>query len=243
MKKNIVLLILLMSLWAFPVFGVTCEYSEKHRLNTEASHIKINYEVKTGVFNDPRLGCDGEGDECHLEYDYLEVSILNMTDDFYVDITNNVNSDHLIMYPADMDENGIIKFNHNYVMDKATYTLKFFASTKSSCAGQLIKTYTKALPRKNMNAEEAICHDIPDADICQTFVFFDEMEYSKFYKVATEEKAKKEEAEARKKKEEKGNFFDKAIDFVIENKWWFIGGCVLVVGAGAVITITRKKDQ
>ena len=243
--KKLIKFILLLTLFCFiNVDALSCPYDVKTNLNQEVSHIKIRYDVKTAEFTQYVSGCDGEPENCQgAFYDYFDVSILNMTSNFYVVVTNNFNSERLVLSTADADEDGIIHFEHKYIMEKVTYTFAFYATDVTGCESTKIKTYTKAFPRKNMNHFEAICQDMPDADICQEFVFFDDMEYKSFYNVATKEAAKVEEAAKEKEKaEEPGNFIDEAIDFIIDYKWYLIGaGCLVAVAV--FVVITKKKGD
>lgn len=238
MKKILTFLTLLLTFICLTVDAEECTYAEKQQLNTAASHIKVEYEEKTGHYEDG--GCDG--DTCDDAYNYFQVSILNLTDDMYAVVSNNYNKDVIYLYASDADKNGVVKFDWLYVMKKVTFTIKIYGSNDTNCYGTLIKTYTKALPRLNEHYFDDTCREIPDSDICQKYVFYDEIDYAKFYRIAQDEIEQKK-AKQKEKEEKEKTFLEKVDDFIDKYKYYFIGGGVVVIGVGAIIVIKRKKDQ
>lgn len=241
MKKIFIIFALLLTFCYVNVGAVSCPYNVTHDLNTEVSHIKIKYEVKEKTFDFGVSGCDGDPESCNVTYEYFDVSILNMSENFYVVVKNNYNNETKKLYFKDADKDGVVHFEHPYIMEKVTYTLTFYATDKTGCYGNKIKSYTKAFPRKNLYYFEELCDDIPNAEVCQKFVFYDEIEFKNFYNIATAEIEEKNGG--KRGNVDDRNVLDKIIDFVVDNKWIFIGGAAGAVVVGFAISFNRKRKQ
>lgn len=75
--------------------AATCSYEEQAKLNNEASNVKANYEIKERILNKDEYDIpDGiENEEFVAKTDYIQVNILNLTKNIYVEVTNNINDD------------------------------------------------------------------------------------------------------------------------------------------------------
>ena len=73
--------------------AATCSYEEQAKLNNEASNVKANYEIKERILNKDEYDIpDGiENEEFVAKTDYIQVNILNLTKNIYVEVTNNIN--------------------------------------------------------------------------------------------------------------------------------------------------------
>lgn len=223
--------------------AATCNYEEKAKLNNEAANVKTNYEIKERILNKEEYDLpDGlESGEYEAKTDYIQVNILNLTENLYVEVTNNVNDDKKIFSYSD-SQNGNISFNWSELDTMVTYTVKIFSSSNTGCEGSTLKTLYISLPRYNDYSTYEICNEIPDYYLCQRYVTYEDVGYDAFFTRVREQIAKKEQI---KEEENKNNkWYKKTIDFIVEHKVPFIiGGVTLVVVAGGATYIIIKKRR
>lgn len=244
--KYLLFTIIMLVFMTVPVSAATCSYDEQAKLNSEVANIKTNYEVKQRVLDkseydvpDEILGTELE-DSYVLTADYMQINILNLTENVYVEVTNNQNDDIKTFHYEDAT-NGNISFDQMDVNDLVTYTFKIYSSSKTGCADTLLKTLYLSLPRYNSFSEYTMCQDVPDYYLCKKYVNFEEVEFNDFVKEITKEI----ERETEKKQEEaNAKWYQKVIDFIVENKVAFIvGGGIVVVTAGIVTFVIIRKRR
>ncbi len=75
--------------------AATCNYEEKAKLNNEVANIKVNYEILQKELDragytppDALLGTD-EYDTWVPVVDYFQINVLNLTENFYLEVKNN----------------------------------------------------------------------------------------------------------------------------------------------------------
>ena len=66
----------------------SCTYKEQQALNKEAKNININYELVNKLDEAPK-----DQPFSTRDYYYLQVTIVNLTDDFNIRITNNIDNE------------------------------------------------------------------------------------------------------------------------------------------------------
>ena len=229
------------------VNAATCGYEEKAKLNNEIANVKSNYEVKERVLNkdeyfisDALLGTEYE-DSYEAKTDYIQVNILNLTENMYVEITNDYNDDIVVYHYSDT-QNGNISFDWNDVGTLITYTIKVYASSSTGCEGSVLKTLYQALPRYNDYSTYDICKNIPDYYLCQRYVTYEDVGFDNFIEQNSKQVEKKLEKEEKTTENEK--WYKKVQNFVKEHKVPFIiGGVVLVVAAGGTTFVIIKKRR
>ena len=130
--------------------AATCSYEEQAKLNNEASNVKANYEIKERILNKDEYDIpDGiENEEFVAKTDYIQVNILNLTKNIYIEVTNNINDDKKIFSYSD-SQNGNIKFDWSELDTIVTYTIKLRSSSNTGCEGSVLKTLYVSLPRYN----------------------------------------------------------------------------------------------
>lgn len=237
----------LICLLTVKVNAATCNYEEKATLNNEISNVKANYEAKERILSKEEYTIPVEiiGTEEEANYvsktDYLSVNILNLTENFYIKVTNDYDDEEKI-YQYSETTNGNITWDWHNVQKLVTYTIEIYASSKTGCEGTLLKTINLKLPRFNEYSTYSMCDSFPDYYLCKKFVTYGEIEYETFAKKMNEkaeEKNKKEE-----EKEEKNNkWYNKVKKFIIDNKEIFIVGGVVIVTltCGTVYIIIKKR--
>lgn len=224
--------------------AATCSYEEKAKLNNEVANVKTNYEIKERVLNKDEYDVpDGiENEEFIAKTDYVQVNILNLTNNLYAEVTNNINDEVKIFNYTDTKD-GNISFNWNELDTIVTYTVKIYSSSNTNCEGTALKTLYVSLPRYNDYSTYEVCKEVPDYYLCQRYVTFESVGYDTFFTRVREQIAKSEQI---KEEENKKNnkWYKKTIDFIVEHKVPFIiGGVTLVVVAGGATFIIIKKRR
>ena len=225
------------------VGAATCGYEEQAKLNNEIGKIVVDYEVKTEVVEtddvpDAYLGTE-EAQDFVLTNEYIQINILNLTENLYVEVTNDYNSDRLIFNYSDAKD-GIVSFEWRNLDEVVNFTVVVRASSNTGCVGSTLWTINKTIPRYNDYSEYAICATIPDYYLCQRFVTSTRVPFGEFWDKVNKESAKVEE----KRKEANKPWYQKIGDFIVNNKTIFIAGGVILVGSlGAVIIIRKRRSD
>ena len=231
-----------------------CSTKAKAELNKYASQIKASYAIKEKQIDQTEMFSDGDGyngEECIdnqencniITVDYFEITITNLTDQFYVEVTNDFTEETKILNSSDGD-NGIITFTWDSLSKVTNFTFNIYAKETTKCANVLQKTLKLRLPRKNENFDNPICEDIPEFNLCQKFVTYDYMDWDDFEAKVLDYK-KLNEIPSEKGDEQNKSAWQKVKDFVNDNKYYFIGGGVAIVAiaTGVTITIVVKKRR
>ena len=230
------------------VKGTTCNYEEKATLNNEISNVKTNYEIKERVLDkseyeipDALLGTEYEDTYVATE-DYIVLNILNLTENMYVEVSNDLD-DEVKIYQYSDTNNGNIAIERYNLIHIVNYTVKVYASSATGCEGNLLRTLSQKLPRDNEYSSYSICSVIPEYYLCQRYVTFDDVGFDTFINKTSKEIEKQEEKEKQEKDNDK--WYEKAIDFVKEHKVPFIiGGVgVIVIAGGTTFVIIKKRRR
>ena len=246
---------LLFSLVTFAVFtssvsAATCSYEERAQLNSEVANITANYEiVETEVrpsadsLPDVVLGTEYEEDFV-IMLDTLQVNVLNLTENVYVEVTNDYDENTAVYTYADT-ENGNLAIPWERIDTLVTFVIEVYSSEETGCEGTLLKTIRLSLPRQNEYAQYTLCNQVPDYYLCQQYVTFDEIDFGEFIdRISTEINNRMEQDDEGVNGddawyEEVGNFISEhwvAITIVVVS---------IVVVAGvvvAIIVIIRRRN-
>lgn len=244
MKKRDLLLFLISFLFVNvnSVNASTCTYSEQAKLNKDVANIKVTYEEATGKVDPSLYDCQadaGEEELCNSEYDYFVISVLNMTEDFYIVVTNNVDGQRQTFYYSD-SQDGVIKFNWEGILNLTTFTISVYSSSETGCPRENYRTIYFTTPRKNLYHYYGQCQQAPDYYICDKYVTFEEMSFYEFM-----EKMDAHISEIEKEDQEKLNpsLPEKIVDYIYENKVTFITVGVAMVIITTVVTIIVVKKR
>lgn len=238
--------VIMVTLFIPKVGAVSCENEKKAQYNREVSNVSVNYEIKEEVVEDAAVPDSLLGTEYEDQYqyiqEYIQVNILNITENMYVEVTNDVNDDEVTYQYSDTTD-GTLSFEWREIGTLIKYTIKVYTSEGTDCGGNLLRTLSIQLPRYNMYSEFAICNQVTDYTPCDRFVFSEDIEEGTFMKNIRKEIEKEEQ----KKQEEEENqkWYNKVSNFIKEHKVFFIvTGGILVVAAGtAAVVIIRKRRR
>ncbi len=233
MRKYITSMLLLLSFFIIkPVFAEDsdCSYKEEVELREKASNIQANFETESVIVS------PGTEDLSSLSGYVHHISLINLTDEFYVRVTNNYNDEYKLISGS----NGIASFDWNKTGVVTTFTFKVYTTTTQKCQGIALKTFTLKTPRYNSFSNSGICQsEFPDHELCQQFVTFENIPESTFLeRINTyREKIQKQEEERNK------TFFDKLFEFLDKNKWVIIGVVIVVGGGTGTYVYFKGKKQ
>ena len=139
----------------------SCTYKEQQALNKEAKNININYDLVNKLDEAPKDQIISTRD-----YYYLQVTIVNLTDDFNIKITNNIDNEEKNFYSSDAVDN-VISFKNEY-SDVVTYKININAQTEN-CT-KTINTKSLTVPKFNTFYKSGLCVYIPDYKYCQELI-------------------------------------------------------------------------
>lgn len=241
--KNIKYIIIFLGVLFINIVSVNasaCSYAEQAQLNKGAANIKIKYEEAQAELDPEYYICSEE--PCYEEYDYFIISILNLTEEYYLEVTNNVTKDREIISYSDV-RNGIAQFDWEYLSEVTTFTIDVYSSSETNCPREKYRKIYLTTPRINKYYSSAACVDKDDYYLCQKYVTFNDISFYDFYETIEEYE---KENENPKKSVDSQTFFDVILNFVLEHKTYFIIGTISALSIGVcivyVVVKKRRKD-
>lgn len=214
-----------------------CSYEEQAKLNSEAATIKAVYEEIQKEMDKNSYVCGDGVDECTEYYPVFKISILNLSENFYVKVSSDNKFSKTFEYKDAQD--GIISFELSDLSKVNTFTFNVYNSSKSGCSQKLNRTFYLTTPRLNEYYNFNICDEIPDYYMCQKYVTYEDKGLTDFIRVTNEYKDKKDAEEERLNK----NFFEKIWTFIKDNKTVFITATAVILTAGVCTIIIVKKKR
>lgn len=221
----------------------TCSYEEQVKLNNTVVNVKANYEeqkevVDPSTYTPPETTSEDELVNYVLYNEYLQVSFLNISDDIYLIVSNNVDKTKMTI-TSSMATDGVYKYNWKNLNKVATLTINIYASSKTNCADELYRTFYLTLPRINEYYNYDICTNNSEYYMCQKYVTFESLSSGDFFeKVSEYGKSKNKTSDDTNKSD------NKFIEFIKNNKTYLIiGGIGILVVAGGIVTYTVIKRK
>jgi len=236
MKKLLLFFVVLFSFTIKASAASSCSYQEQTTLNSKAANIKVSYDVvdKTVQFED-----------MDVTMNIFEITILNLTEDFYLIDKNNINEDTQTFTSSSVVDN-VIKFKWENVEEVTNFTFQIYTSDNSSCPNEKIKTIYLTTPRYNDFSSREVCQNLEDFYLCEKFVTFDEVTESEFLNKLDsyrEEEKNIEPEENQKEKEENKSTSDNVFEFIDNYKWVAVGTLVLILVILIIIKNKKQKKQ
>ena len=228
MKKIIIFIGLFFAFLINVDAAVSCPYSEQSNLNHLVSNMKVVNELGSELYEYPDM----------TDYrEFFNISVLNISKEFYVVITNNVNDEKVTLTYEDSKDD-ILTYKWYETDYKTTFNVKVYTSKETSCPDEVIKTFVTSTPRYNIYSLYSVCNEISEFAYCQKYVTFDEITEKEFlekvdrYKQGTIDKDGNATDDNNKKTD---NGF---IKFIKTYKWYIMG---VIVVSGTVIGIVFYK--
>lgn len=226
-----------------------CSTSEQAELRTAVSNVKVTNQEMEEELDPSMYGFPDSGDET-TEIDppkinYFDISVSNITEKFYIEVTNDYD-DTVTRYNNSNSTDDIVTFSWRNINEVTNFTIKVYTSEDTGCPNELMRTITHKLPRLNEYYGYDLCNDAPEFNLCQKYVTFDYVEQAKFMDRINEYLANKEQQDSNVNDDtdNNDNLWERIKDFVVDNKYYFIGGGVaLVIAAGVAIVVIVKRKR
>lgn len=242
-KKKMILFCILCFLSFVITANAECDYETQVQLNTEASNVKINYEIRREIINMNTGEVAPEATDADVdfesEYAYqnnIYISLLNLTENIYVELIGNNGSVRTIRYSD--TENGSLELNGGTGDEIITYTVNI-KSNNSNCTGDLLKTFEFITPKRNRFSGLLACKDVKEY-YCEPYVTYDiNMTEGEIIDRAM---AAKEEEEKQQEEEENKNWWTEWLE---KNPWFIptVIGAVVVAGVTTTVIIIKKRRK
>lgn len=217
----------------------TCSYSELAELNGIAANVKANYE-ETQVYAGQDYKLESSNNELIDIYNMgLKISILNMSNDIYIEIKDDTSNDIKRVNYADTTD-GIYTFIQEDVSVMRNYTIEIYAN-KYSCNGELIRKIDFIVPYYNTFSQLEACTKYPEFSYCRKFLTTEQFTAEEFYSNLSsyQEKFNKKEDEKEKQK----SFLGKISEFYHKNNVLInsIGIIIVISGVTSIVIIIKKR--
>lgn len=235
MKKNIaVLLLAVMFSWTSVDAASLCSYDKQKELTKIASSVKVAYEEAQGELDkDLYFPADGqeEADGYVSYYDYFKIKIINITEDIYVKLENNVNDEVKYIEYKDTNE-GTFTIDWKDLSKVTTFSYTVYSSSNTECANEVYRTGVMTTPKLNPNYNNAMCYQIPEFELCKKYIT-SSVSDSKFRELASDyvNKTKKEESVKQEKEEKEEN----------KTTMLIVATSIIIVVGGVAVVMARKK--
>ena len=258
MKKKICFMLLFMLfLYGGKVRAAesACSYSEQAQLNSDFANVKVAYEEVVTMYDtatnepvaekdiDPKKKDIVSETEGYYEGYSFKISILNMTKNMYVEVTND-NTDETRLFTYEDAKDGTIEFNHgsDMIVKVTTYTFKFYSSDETGCPDEDLGKKTLVTPRYNDLSYTQVCEENPKIDACQKYVTFPDEGQDAFFALVDSQLSDEEQTK------EDGNDTSKTgiMEFITKNKEVIlisVGALVVIIGAAVIITKRNNKKR
>ena len=105
----------------------SCNYKEQAALNKEAKNVQINYELVDKL--DEYNNLSDRNSYNPYDYYYLQVNLLNLTENLYSEITNDIDDEKIVYYYSNTQD-GFISFKKTSEQ-VITYKLNIYANTET----------------------------------------------------------------------------------------------------------------
>ena len=242
MVKKLIALIITSILFVTNVNAASkCSYEEQTKLNGKAGNVKVSYEITSIDSKGDYINMDTGEHFDTLKKDAFEISILNVSEEVYVVVTNDINSDSKTIRYSDAS-NGVAKFIWKDTEQIVNFTFNVYSSNKTECPDETYKTLYLTTPRANPLAGYSDCDDLEDFYLCQKYVTFKEVTVGDFFTKITQYKNKEIDDNGEVIPANK-TIFDRIYNFVKDNKWFIVSGIVIVAGAVFSINYSKNKKQ
>lgn len=203
-----------------------CSYKDQAALIKQSSNIQFLYTVEQD-YPDPNSDLDLGGDDSRFyKGTYLKVRVLNIPDNFYVNVENDFNEEEFVL------DNNNCEFDNLALKEIINYKFSVYST---SCPNVVLRLKTLRTPMYNEYSESSYCKGHEDLKVCNQF-YNDKLTYNKFIKAINEATANEKD-----KEEEKHNFFERILSWVY--KYWYIFIAILGVAIITIIVIVviRKR--
>ncbi len=244
MKKSLLGAILVFALIITPIdtrAASTCSYKEQAELNEIANNVKANYEI-VDIYDGMTLNFEngtGIAEEIESYIKGFKISILNITDDIYVTVKNDYNSEVQTFYKKDTRD-GIASFESKITDVLVNYQIEVH-SNKYTCIGEVYSKTQLKTPIFNPYSDLEICKNNSSFYYCQQFIPSENISSNEFYERI--DKLNSESGKKEGEEEEKQSLIDKIKEFYKKNKIMIHTVIIVVIISGVATTVILIKKR
>lgn len=233
--KKILAILFIVFLYNSNVYAASiCDYKEQTAINQKASNVKVSYEVVTETV---------KFEDMDSTMEVFDISIFNITEEFYVIVKNSITSEEKHFTSADAVD-GVIHFRWTYAEKVTNFTIQVFTTDKTSCPDEKYKTLYLTTPRYNEFYKREICSEYEDFYLCQEFVTFSEVSSEKFLeRLESYRNGEIDSSGETPNDSSNEKITDKIFDFLDEYKWYIAGSIILIIGVSIMVQRIRTKKQ
>ena len=217
-----------------------CSYQERKNLLNEAKSVDIVFNVDSRKEKIETVNPNTEEIEI-IEDDkfYFNLNISNLTNDLFIKVTNNLNSDQFIVNSEDLKD-GLYSYEIDNMTDIITYHLDFY-STYNNCYAEKILSRQIKKPKENPVYYFSVCSDerLENNKYCQRFI---ENDFNmKTYDIVSKlNKILEEENEPVVEK----NFSAKKVKQFFAKYWYlFVVTLIVIIGVITLLIIRKKRSK
>ena len=240
--KRVLLSLLIASLFSITTVSASnCRDEELAKINEEAAKVKVSYDILTKQVPNPHDPNDAGEKSDTIDKDYIKVSVINLTNNLYVKITNSKDNTTRTLYGTDATD-GVLSYEIDDTSAIANLDYVVYTTMNTSCANEEVVKNQITLPKYNDYYGTGACNLNPDAPECQKYTTkditpedmenFTNSESDKLLnKVSKDDEKRKKEEENKNK-----NIFEK-------NKTEFIigGSIIFVIGVVTTAVVIKKR--
>lgn len=223
-----------------------CSYEEQAELNNIVANVKATYEV-VDVYTGKAYDVDNPNEDGTFpEVDHFikafNINILNITEDIYVKVTNNYNSDEKTYTYKDTN-NGIVTMQTKNVEQLVTYSIEVY-SNKYACIGEKFRVLYMTTPIFNAYSARPACENNKGFYYCQEFIPSENISYNEFLnKLEEYEKQKDNQVQEDKTSSENKSFIERIKGFYNINRVIINIALSAIVVAGVATTVVLVKKK
>ncbi|MCH5166600.1 MAG: hypothetical protein J1F35_01785 [Erysipelotrichales bacterium] len=157
-----------------------CNTKELQEIVNSAAKISATYSAQEKTIPAPEeIATDPNMEQDEFIYRYLELLIKGITDDIYIEITNNYNNDKKVIKPEEANKNGEYRYEAPTMDVLVTYTVSVYAN-KYDCAGEVVRKVVFDTRIYNSFKNMLACVMYPNYEKCTTFVT-EQLSYDEFF--------------------------------------------------------------
>lgn len=219
-----------------------CDYNEQVELNNAAANIKASYEEAEGKVSEEDLLPNDSGEIEVITYEYFKISVYNLSEDFYLKITNDYNDEVKYLYYQD-SESGVVTYDWNNLDKVTNFTITVYSSNNTGCPNEEYRVIYLTTPRYNEFSELSKCIGNEDFYLCQKYSLEEEVNLEEFDDKLEKFENNKEIVEDEKHDDSNKTLSEKIGDFIQENKVTIIIISTIIVLGGVVTTVIVIKKR
>jgi len=234
--KYIIFSFILTFLFIFNV-KAECSYQERKDLLNSAKNVDVSFNIESEEVDFKSINPNTDEEEIIKKTKhYLNLNIVNLKSDTFIKLTNDNNSDEVIIKSEDLN-NGIYTLRTDNISDIITYYYTFYSMNDNCYAEKITRKQIKK-PKQNPIYYYSICSDdlVKDSEYCQQFI-------DKEFNISNDDIVNKLNKIIEDNHEALDNTNFDFISFVKNYWYYFVILFLLIVVVPIVIIINKKRSE